>query len=353
MFLQSKSFLGIDIGTVAIKAVEISKKEAKPFLKNYGYLETYGHLERVNDAIQTSSLKPLEKETVQLLKFLIEKIKPKTKEVIASIPSFDAYITTLEFPLMGENETNQAIPFRARDYIPLPISEVSLDWLKIGEKEERGHKFQKILLVSLPVRIIENYRRIFEKSGLRLQSIELEPFALSRSLTNPKEPSSLIVDIGGYDTTISVVDKGMVKEISRTDFASSSFTSCISRGLGVQNKRAEELKKRYGLLGEGAGKEISTLMYPFLDVIIKEVKKTKEKFENSFNSPLERIILTGGGANLLGIEKYFENQSGIFTIKGNPFLNIDYPREILPIVKDLGPSLSVSIGLAVKKFIKQ
>jgi len=348
MFLKSKSFLGIDIGTVAIKLVEISKIKMKPFLRNYGYLETYGHLERVNDAIQTSSLKPLEKEAVQLLKFLVKKVKPKTNEVIASLPVFGSYITTLEFPLMGKEETSQALPFRARDYIPLPISEVSLDWIKIGEKEKEGNRFQEVLLVSIPVKRIDVYRRIFEGAGLKLLAIELEPFASARALTKKNDPPCLIVDIGGYDTTISVVEKGIIKQITRTDFASSSLSSCISRGLRINMRRAEEVKKRYGLLGEGAGKEISTLMYPFLDVIIREVKKAKEKFESEFNSPLERIILTGGGANLLGIEKYFEEQSGVFTFKGDSFLNIDYPKEILPAIKDLSPSLNVAIGLGIK-----
>ena len=86
----SNAYLGIDIGTTSIKVIELVKTKGLPFLRNYGFLESYGHLERPNNAIQTSSLKMLENETVDLLRLMVKHTKSNSKNAIASLPSFSA-----------------------------------------------------------------------------------------------------------------------------------------------------------------------------------------------------------------------------------------------------------------------
>ena len=132
------SYLGVDIGTASIKLVEMSKgglAGGRPTLKNYGILETYGHLERINDAIQTSNLKMIEQTTADLLKVLLNNTQVKSRKTIASIPAFSAFTTLLEIPLMSKEETARAMYYQARQYIPMPLSEVSLDWIVVGEQE--------------------------------------------------------------------------------------------------------------------------------------------------------------------------------------------------------------------------
>ena len=88
---NTKSFLGVDIGTVSIKAVELGIAGSELILKNYGILESSGHLERINNAIQTSSLKMLNDETARLIKMLLKEMRPGTTDVIASLPAFSAF----------------------------------------------------------------------------------------------------------------------------------------------------------------------------------------------------------------------------------------------------------------------
>src|SRR3989338_10108660 len=103
-FFGSDSCLGIDIGTTSIKIAEVAESSCIFHLKNYGLLESYGHLERLNDAIQTSSLKLYEKETIALLKILIKKVNPGTSRVIASLPPFASFVTLLDMPQMSDAE---------------------------------------------------------------------------------------------------------------------------------------------------------------------------------------------------------------------------------------------------------
>jgi type IV pilus assembly protein PilM len=352
LFFKPKSFLGVDIGTISIKIVEITNFEKKPKLKNYGWLETYGYLERLNDTIQTSSLKILEKDATKLLKFLLSQIKPRTNQAVASLPSFTSFITLLEIPLMPATDTAKAVVFQARQYIPLPVSEVTIDWLKVGEKEdEEGIKKQQILLISVPNEHIKCYRSIFKNAGLNLIALEIESFSLARALVGNDPTPTILADIGGRSTNIAVVDQGFWKYNGRTDFAGGSLTQTIASSVNIDVRRAEELKKRRGLLGTRGEYELSTLMFPYLDVIIQEIRRVRDIYKKEYHGKIERVILTGGGANLLGLEKYCSDQLGLPSVKGAPFNKISYPAQLEPVVGDLGPCLAVAIGLGIREFI--
>lgn len=351
--LKPASFLGVDIGTSSIKIVEVSKSLQKPQLKTYGILETYGHLERLNNAIQTSSLKILEKETAELLKTLVTEMKIKTKDVIASLPQFLAFTTLLELPQMTSYDTGKSISFQARQYIPLPISEVSIDWLQVGEfEDENGVKKQKVFLIGIPNEHIKKYKIIFKAAGLTLRALEFEGLSLSRALVGADQAPIILADIGARSTVVSIINKGLLQYSGQTDFAASSLTQAIAGGLNINIRRAETLKKQRGLLGRGGEYELSTLILPFLDAIIEEIRRAIKVFqEKNPESRIERIILSGGGANLLGIEKYFSDQLNVQIIKGNPFLRVGYPAEIEPLISELGSAFSVAIGLGIKELI--
>jgi len=346
----SNSYLGVDIGTTSIKVIELVKTKGLPFLRNYGFLESYGHLERPNNAIQTSSLKMLENETVELLRMMVKHTKSSSKNAIASLPSFSAFTTLLEMPLMPDGDTSKIMGFQAKQYIPLPISSVTIDWLRVGEKKnENGERMQQILLVSVPNEIITKYKNIFKTAGLNLVALEIEGLSVARILTSGIAEDTLIVDIGSRSTSIYIAQDGNLKFSGQTDFAGGSLTQTISSGLNIRIRRAEDLKKMRGLTGTGGEYELSTLMMPILDVIINEVERVKNNFEKNYNEKISSVILSGGGANLLGIEKYFEGQMGLPVKRADPLSKISYPPEMEPIIKDLSPHLTVALGLGVKQ----
>jgi len=347
-----KSYLGVDIGTTSIKIVELVEAGGKPALKNYGVLESYGHLERLNNAIQTSTLKMLDRETAELLNMLLKHLKISTTDVVASLPSFSSFSALIDVPVMSPEETAQAMQYQARAFVPLPISEVSIDWLPVGEYEDdKGVKHQQIFLVSVPNEQVRKYQRIFKAAGLTLKALEIEGLSLARVLTTGDPTSTLIADIGARSATIAVAERGRLKYNVQTDWAGGSLTQTIASSLNINVKRAEELKKQKGLLGTGGEYEISTLMMPLLDVILSEVKRVKDNYEKNYRGKIERIILSGGGANLLGLEKYVADQFRLPTLKADPFGKISYPQEIEPLIKEIGPPFAVALGLGIRQFI--
>jgi len=346
------SYLSIDIGTASIKAAELSESNGEVMLKNYGILEGYGHLERINNAIQTSSLKMLDKQTAELITRLLDKMKPGTSDVVASLPSFSAFTSLLEIPIMSKEETAQTMQYQAKTFVPLPLADVTIDWLPVGEYEdEKGIKKQQIFLVSVPNELIEKYKEIFVTVGLNLKFLEVETLSLARLLTTGDSTTSLIVDIGARSTAIAVAGGGHLKYNTQTDFAGISLTQSITKGLGINIRRSEDLKRQKGLTGQGGEYQLSTLMLPYVDVILNEVRRVRDIYEKNYHDHVERIILSGGGANLLGIEAYVSDQMGKMpTAKANPFDKIAYSPELAPLVSNLGAPLAVALGLGMRQF---
>ncbi|MDP1689250.1 MAG: type IV pilus assembly protein PilM [bacterium] len=345
----TSSYLGVDIGTSSIKVAEVTYAANRFKLKNYGILESYGHLERMNDALQTSSLKLYESETVELLRALLNKMKPGSRKAIASIPAFASFVTLLDLPVMSNEETLQAMPFQARQFIPLPISEVAVDWVKVGEfEDEGGGKKQQVLLIAVPQERIQKYQKIFSSAGLDLIYLEIEGLALTRSLIGSDPTPTIILDIGSRSTNILISDQGALRMNAQTDFAGGTLTQAISNGLNIDVRRAEKLKKQRGLQGVGGEQELSTLMYSYLDAILGEVGRVREKYETSYNIKIERMILSGGTALLPGINDYIKKQTSLPVVRANPFAKIEYAPNLEPIINDLGPMLAVATGLGIR-----
>jgi type IV pilus assembly protein PilM len=353
-FFQKKSYLGVDIGTTSIKMVEVQEGKKAPRVVNYGILESSGYLARANQALQTSGLKIFEEDAVTLLKALVKELGPSTKDAVASLPPFDVFMTLVDFPAMEAKDVAKALVYQAKQYVPMPLSEVALDWMKIADyQDEKGFAHQKILLISVPQEQIKKYQRMFNAAGLRLHALEIESLSIARLFAGDPTPTT-IVDIGSRSTDIIFMEKGVLAWSAQSDIAASSLTQALATSLGINPMRAEELKKERGILGTGPNYELSTIMMPFLDAIVNEVKRATYSYRQQFPmaTAAERVVLTGGGANLSGIEKYFEKEFGIPVVKAAPFSRFECPDEILSFIPELGAPMAVALGLGMKQFTK-
>ncbi|MDE2019196.1 MAG: type IV pilus assembly protein PilM [Patescibacteria group bacterium] len=349
----SGAILGVDIGTTSIKMAEVRNGSGKPLVSNYGLLESSGYLARANQALQTSSLKIFESEVIELLRALVRIMGTPAVNAIASLPPFSVFTTVLDFPQMAPQEVEQALRFQAQQYVPLPLSEVSLDWMKVGEfQDDQGFIHQKIFLTSVPNEQINKYNKMFAAAGLRLSALETESLSLARLFGGDPTPT-ILVDIGSRSTNIVFFEGGGLVWNTQSDFGGASLTQALASSLGLNPLRAEELKKERGIVGTGPSYELSTIMMPFVDAIINEVKKAQFAYGQQF--PLakktERVMLAGGGANLLGVEKYFEREFGVPVVKAAPFVKFEYPGEIQPLVPELAPLMSVALGLGMRNFM--
>ncbi len=349
--LGAGTVLGVDIGTASIKVAEVGRVGEQYSLVNYGILSNYGHFERANEVIQTSTMQVFDKEVTVMLKKLVREMKTRTRRAVAGLPIFSSFTTLIEMPDMNQEEMKQAVGFKAKQYIPLPLSEVTIDWLPMGARQdENGKTIRQILLVAVPTEKIKQYRQIFTEAGLQLLALEVETLAVVRALIRSDQTPTIVLDIGSQSTALTIVDHGFVKSSAQVDYASNHLTRALAQGLNINMRRAEEMKKQKGLLGTGAEFELSTIMFPFTDVILKEVMRAKERYEESpGGAKIERVILAGGGANMPGLATYAEKQLGLPVIVANPFLGFKYKEELEPAITELSATLSVAVGLAMRE----
>lgn len=345
----SKSYLGVDIGTTTIKVVELGAGAQKPKLKNYGHLEAREHLDRLGGAIQTSSLEIENKGTTELLTVLLRKMKPSTKAAVASVPTFSGFTTLLELPEMTDKELAQAIQFQAREHIPLPLEEVIFDWTVVHKRQEGGVARQDVLLSAIPLSVVRAYQSIFENAGLSLNYIELDSVAAVRAAIGNDPTPTVLVDIGSRATVISVADGGSLRLTFNAETSGNDLTLSIAKSLKVGTRRAEELKRTRGLVTRAADEELSALLMPLLDAIISEVTRAISIYKEK-HGVVERVMLTGGTANMPHIVEYVGDQLKLPVVVAAPLHRLEYSSSIEPLAKELGPVFTPAIGLALKNF---
>jgi len=359
--LLPKKFLGIDIGTSAIKIVELGSFAGRIKLENYGEMATRVLYQRSFRTFEKSTLLLSAQDISRAIKAICQEAKIETKESIFSIPDFTTLFTTFGLPPMTAEELPQAVQAEARRHIPLPLSEVTLDWqLAEGRVSHKGFgEGLKILLVAVPNETINQYQQIAELSNLKLLAMEAEVFGLMRSLIEKKEKRVIgLIDIGARTTTCSIIEKGVLKISHSFDISGDDFTERMIRGLEMEEEMAENLKRKYGIL---ESKDIREILLPSVDIILRESEKIFKNFYLKEGKEIDKIILAGGTALMPGILEYFQNyfnpapeQAWYGAGKGveiaNPFLKVFYPPILEKTLKEMGPSYAIAIGMALRGF---
>jgi len=356
---RPSSAVGVDIGSQSIKVVELVRKKDKLVLSNYAYAKTDESLIKIGAPGVLSDM------AGKVLSKTLEVSKIKTKEVNVAVPSFSSLVTIFEIPRMPEKEINQAIRVEAPKYIPVRLSDVVYGWKiiddtvgakgKEGEQERKSNKKivepkmsdrMKVLVVAIMREISNKYEKVLGDSGISVSSLEIDSFSLARSLLNRESECALILDIGHKVTNLIVgVNKNIL--VNRTiDVAGDSVTSVMGKSLGVDRKRAEQLKMDKGL--QGAVNNGEAILLPILGAITKEVSRTMEVLREDYNGlEIQKIILSGGSSKLIGLREFIEQESGVTTVIADPLVNFEYPSKLSADLKEQGPNLATAIGLAM------
>jgi type IV pilus assembly protein PilM len=337
--------------------VQLGMDENRVKLEAYGLLETYGKIELLQSTLQTSSIHLLGGQVVDLLKDLIDKSKITTKDVILSVPVFSTFSAVMELPDMPYTEIETSIPYEARQYIPVPVSEVVLGWNIIGKKNkasvegEEPIKKIEVLLVAVPKEVANKYAEIAQAVNLNLKAIELESFALSRSLVGDDLTPTIIVDIGSKVTNILVVDNGYVMLNKGLDTSGNEITRALVHALNINYKRAEIMKRERGLNTKGEGdSSVDQVILPVIGIIANEISRVSSLYFYKSNKKVERVILCGGSARLPGLAEYLSGNLHLPVSIGDPWGRIDYsPSNLGPALKELAPSFSIAVGLAMRE----
>jgi len=339
--------LGIDIGAATIKVVELSSSGDKKTLENYLEFK----LPKSNSPLKTfygNSMLLLSNEVSDILQALFKRAKIEVKKAAFSIPDFSTFFTTFDLPPMNEAEIPRAIEFEARHHIPLPLSEVVFDW-QIIEKEQvsPGVKL-KVLLVAVPNKVLDSYQRLAALCNLEVKGMEAEVFGLMRSSVKAGKHWGPIclVDIGWQSTTVSIVDKMVLRASHSFDFSSGSLTRALMAALNLSEEQAEDLKIREGL--DPKNEQVASVLLKEIDTLAMEVEKICVNFsQTDGNNPLSDIILAGGAAALFGLKEYFASRLKKNVQITKPFSVFNCPPILQKRLEEISSSFAVASGAAM------
>lgn len=358
---KENSKLGIDIGTAAIKIVELSKKGGRFNLENYGLFELKGLSETLE---QSSGLNPSqgllklpEDEIVWGIKELIRKTKIKSSSVIASIPSFSTFSTIIEMPYLSEEDLAKAMPFEARKYIPIPINEVRMDWSIIDisnpgsislDKKDSKPTTVEIFLAAVPLDEASRYKKIMQNAGLKLRALELENAALIRAVLGNDLTPTAIINIGGRSTSIVIVNKGYERVSHNYEIGGFEITKSIARSLNVSLEKAESLKRKLGLKPSDEN-IVNEAMSSLIDMMVFEAKKTISNYEASKNQKVSKILLVGGLINMPNFVNYFKEKLDREVTAANSLARVVYPQQLTSVLQELSSTFAIATGLAMRE----
>lgn len=361
---SSKKFLGIDVGTAAVRLVQLSKNGKRINLDTYGEFNARHYFEQGRETSpSTSSSKLTDQQIADIIKTLTKAAGATSKYATLSLPSLSTFTTVITVPKMSPKELAHAVPFEAKQYVPLPISEVILDWHIINTKHisapsaagSAPHDIEQyeIFVAAFPKELIDKYARITRLAGLDLRALELETFSLVRAAVDRRYPTPVaLIDLGANASNISIVKNGFVHATHNFDISGATLTNALAASLQIDLKRAEELKSRQGLLGQSGEEEISKILTPLVDLIMNESERIMATYTRKTNEKITKIVLSGGSANLPGIVERFVGRFGIETSLINPFETMTYPATLMRTLKEIGPHFAVATGLAMRELIQ-
>ena len=334
-----KSVVGVDIGTSSIKLVELSRENG------HFKLETYGVAQMTKTTNLVEGQSPLSL-AIKTLGELLAKARVSTRHVVASLPTSTVFISVIEIPKLGSTQQKKAIELEAKKIIPLPIEDVTVSWNLIPNEDVLKAGRDLILLTAVPNHVIANYLKVFQELKLQPEAIEVEATALVRSLVGQDNSVVLILDIGSKTSTINLIDKGFIYYSKNINVGGEAITSGIAQALNVNPERAEQFKRSLSATSATQSKEIPRAIQPIVEIIKVEVDQLIH-LAAARGRAVEKIILSGGGSKFAGLDKFFSSFNIPITL-GNPWARVVVPPQVRSLVDDLGPTLAVGTGLAMR-----
>jgi type IV pilus assembly protein PilM len=345
------SVLGVDIGSSSLKVVQLRKEKGQVILETYGELALgpYGG----GEVGQATNL-PAEQIT-ETLKDLLREAKVTATQCGVSIPFARSLLTLVSLPYRKDpKEQKTVVELEARKYIPVPISEVQLDWFVVPdaspailfEKSKDGApKKIDVLLVAVHNDELTFLQQIVTGAGLSASFYEIEIFSTIRAAVNETVKPVMVLDVGAASTKAYIVEHGIVALSHSISAGSQDITRSIAVASNVSIAQAEALKKQEGATNPIVSGNSETVF----SRIFSEARRVLVQYEMAHRKSVTSIVFAGGGGITKDLTAYAKSFFSIDVQVANPFAKTQAPAFMRPVLEEIGPEFAVALGLALRK----
>ena len=348
-FSRSKPLFGLDIGSSAIKVVQL--KETK---RGY-YLERFGIKELAPEMIVDGTVMDAGR-VVEALKELLSEQKIKLKDVAISISGHSVIVKKINLPLMSEEELEESIKWEAEQYIPFDINDVNIDFHILGTGEGQGDQPQmNVLLIAAKKDKLNEYTSLVAEAGLTPMIVDVDAFTIENMYginydANENEVVAL-VNIGASVMNINILKNSMSAFTRDISVGGNRYTETIQKELNLSYQDAEKAKMA-DKLGDVNPEAITAVINTVNTEVAGEITRSIDYFRTtSAQENLDKLLLCGGAAKVKGLAALLGERLGVSVELANPFNKIEIDKKLFDPdqILELAPQAAVGVGLAMRK----
>ena len=359
--------VGIDVGTSAIKLVELYTESGHLYLETYGSIALGPY---ADSGVGKATGLSIEKNQDALEKLLAESAC-SAKNAAVTIPFSASLISVIRLPKASESRLEQIVPNEARKYVPAPIEEVMLDWsvidakqgapvdnnpteseIKGNEGEEAKKEMKNIEQIDVLMAVIHNYsleryQAILKETNLNVLFYEIEVFSTLRALSPiERDVPVAVIDIGAATSQIYITEGGITRASHTINMGSQDITISISKALNISEEEAEMVKRAIG--AGGSFIHLQEAVQESLEHLYTDALRFIGSYEKKNLSSVDRVIMAGGGASMKGIEKVSQERLGKNVSVGKPFDRVKIPPFMKETLARIGPEYTPALGAALR-----
>jgi len=347
LFSRKKAPFGLDIGSSAVKLVQLDQGAQ-------GYaLSRFAIVELPPDAIGEGMIKdpPV---VVEAIKEVVGKAGVASKEAVISVSGRELIMKKIQLPKVTPKELEDAILLEAEHHINLPIEEVYLDHQVVGQSAGQSGTMD-VMLVAVKKTKINEYVAVVEEAGLTPVVVDADAFAIQNQyeINNPEAGAEAValIDIGASIMKTNVIRGGFSIFARDITFGGNNYTRAIAQRLNVPFEKAESAKRGESVPGVNWDELVPSLEAVSRELSL-EIQRTFDYFASTTESErISRIVLSGGCARLPGIDEFLSSSWGIPVEVAKPFQNIQFDpnRFTADDLYAAGPVLTVAVGLGIRR----
>ncbi|WP_136526618.1 type IV pilus biogenesis protein PilM [Geomonas ferrireducens] len=345
LFSKKKDIVGVDVGSSAVKLVQLRPSKGGYQLVKIGILPLPAEAIVDNTLMDSSSI-------VETVRQLLTTLGVKAKEAACSISGNSVIIRKISLPVMPVEELEDQIHWEAEQYIPFDINDVNVDFQILFPDEQDSSKMN-VLLVASKKDIINDYLSVFAEAGLKLVVVDVDSFAVQNSyeLNYTADPEQVValVNIGASIFNLNIVRDGISLFTRDVQMGGNLYTEEIQKQFGVSSSEAEEMK-----LGaaEAADPRLKEVLQRVNDTIALEMRRSLDFYNSTAGEErITKVFLSGGGAKTLQLVEAVQQRLSLPVELMNPLVKIAVnEKEFDPrYLEEIAPLMSVAVGLATRR----
>jgi type IV pilus assembly protein PilM len=347
VFGRSKSLVGLDIGSSAVKAIEL-----KPAGKSYR-VAAFGAEPVPPDSIVDGAIID-GTAVVDAIRRLFDGRNIKTKEVAASLSGNAVIVKKISLPTMTEAELAESIYWEAEQYIPFDIQDVNLDYQILDRGDAGGKSSMDVLLVAAKKEKIADYTGVIGQAGHVAVIIDVDAFALQNAyeVNYGIEPGAVVVllNAGASATNINILHGDQSVFTRDISTGGNAYTEALQKELNLPFDQADLLKRGQAVDGVTFD-DARPVLRAVTENVMLEVQKTFDFFKASAASDrIARIVVSGGASRAEGFTEMLGERFQAPVESFDPFKRVAFDAgEFNVDSADVGPTAAVAVGLALRR----